>query len=123
MKKKNFVSLLLGAVGGLLFGVGMCMCLLPAWGAFRPGIVVACIGLAVLLALLLVRRKMEHKPLLRFSSRAAGAAALGAGGALTLGVGMCMAMVWQGLLLPGILVGSLGILLLLCLVPMYKGLR
>ena len=29
MKKKNFVSLLFGTVGGILFALGMCMCLLP----------------------------------------------------------------------------------------------
>ena len=29
MQKKNFVSLILGTVGGILFAIGMCMCLLP----------------------------------------------------------------------------------------------
>lgn len=27
MKKVNFVSLILGTIGGILFGIGMCMCL------------------------------------------------------------------------------------------------
>lgn len=123
MKKKNFVSLLLGTVGGILFAVGMCMCLLPAWGVFQPGVTVACAGLAALLVLWLVRRKMDGKPLIRFSPRAVGAVALGAAGALTLGLGMCMAMVWEGLLAPGILVGTLGILLMLCLIPVCRGLQ
>lgn len=29
MKKNQFVALLVGTVGGLLFSLGMCMCLLP----------------------------------------------------------------------------------------------
>ena len=29
MKKKNFVSMILSAAGGILFAMGMCMCLLP----------------------------------------------------------------------------------------------
>ena len=44
MKKKNFVSLLFGTVGGILFALGMCMCLLPEWGAFTPGVVIAAVG-------------------------------------------------------------------------------
>ena len=44
-------------------------------------------------------------------------------GALTLGVGMCMVMVWEGLLIPGVLVGLVGIILLLCLIPLCKGLH
>ncbi|MDD6046564.1 MAG: hypothetical protein PUC97_03935 [bacterium] len=50
MKKENFVSLILGTVGGILFALGMCMCLLPDWNAFKPGLVTGVIGLAVLLA-------------------------------------------------------------------------
>ena len=42
--------------------------------------------------------------------------------ALILGVGMCMIMVWN-LMLPGILVGIVGIVLLLMLIPMCLGLK
>ena len=28
MKKENFISLILGTIGGLLFSLGMCMCLI-----------------------------------------------------------------------------------------------
>lgn len=34
MSKKNFVTLILSTVGGILFAIGMCMCLLPEWNAF-----------------------------------------------------------------------------------------
>ena len=116
MKKKNFVSLFFGTVGGILFALGMCMCLLPEWGAFTPGVVIAAVGAVVLLVLLLVRRKMAGKPAVHISGKAVGAVLLGIVGALVLGVGMCMAMVWS-MLVPGIVMGVAGILLLLCLIP------
>ena len=37
MSKKNFVSLLLGTVGGILFALGMCMAMIPEWNAFQRG--------------------------------------------------------------------------------------
>ena len=52
MRKKNFVSMILGTVGGILFALGMCMCLIPEWGAFTQGVVIAAVGLVVLLILL-----------------------------------------------------------------------
>lgn len=123
MKKKNFVSMILTTIGGILFAIGMCMCLLPAWGAFTQGVVVAAAGAVVLLAMLIVRRKMEGKPAIALNGKAIGTVALGIVGALALGVGMCMAMVWQGLMIPGILVGIVGILLLLFLIPIVKGIK
>ena len=40
MKKKNFVTLIMSVIGGILFALGMCMALLPEWDAMTPGIVV-----------------------------------------------------------------------------------
>ncbi len=122
MQKKNFVSLLLGTVGGILFALGMCMCLLPAWNAFTPGVVVAAVGVVVLLVMLLVRRKMAGKPAIRWNGKAVGTVLLGIIGALVLGAGMCMTMVWE-MMIPGIAVGVVGIVALLCLIPLARGLR
>ena len=122
MQKKNFVFMMMGAIGGILFAIGMCMCLLPEWNAFRPGVVIAVIGAVVLLMLLLVRRRMEDKPAIHLSGKAVCSVLLGIVGALVLGVGMCMVMVWS-MLIPGILVGVVGIVLLLCLIPLIKGLK
>ena len=101
----------------------MCLCLLPEWNAFTQGIVTGVIGVVVLLAMLIVRRKMEGKPAVRFSGKAVGTVALGVVGALVLGVGMCMVMVWEGLMLPGVLVGIVGIVLLMALIPVCRGLE
>lgn len=122
MEKKNFVTLVFGTVGGILFAIGMCMCLLPAWNAFRPGVVLGAVGVVVLLAMWIVRRKMEGKPAIRLTGKAVGTVLLGIVGALGLGVGMCMTMIWN-LLVPGILVGIVGIVLLLCLIPLVKGIH
>lgn len=121
MKKKNFVSLILGTIGGLLFAIGMCMCLLPQWNAFSQGVGIGAVGAVFLIAMLLVRRKMEGKPAIRLSGRAVGTAALGVVGALGLGIGMCLVTVWS-MMLPGILIGIVGILLLLGLIPLCRGL-
>ena len=123
MKKENFVTLILGTVGGILFAIGMCMCLLPEWNAFTQGVVVAAIGLVVLLVMLIVRRRMEGKPAIQITGKAVATVALSIVGALVLGVGMCMTMVWEGLMIPGIIVGVIGIVLLLCLIPLCKGLK
>ncbi len=123
MQKKNFVSMIMGTIGGILFAIGMCMCLLPEWNAFNQGVVIAAIGAAVLLIMLMVRRKMEGKAIIvKLSGKTIGSILLGIVGALTLGLGMCMVMVWS-MLIPGILVGVVGIVLLLCLIPLIKGLK
>lgn len=123
MSKKNFVSLVLGVIGGVLFALGMCMAMIPEWNAFAQGVTVGCVGLVVLIALVLVRRRMEGKPLIvKLSAKTVGGIALGAAGALGLGVGMCLVMVWN-LLVPGIVVGLVGIVLLLCLIPLIGGIK
>ena len=78
MEKKNFISLIMGTVGGILFAIGMCMCLLPQWNAFNQGVVISVIGLVVLLIMLLVRRKLEGKPVIvKLSARTVGTVLLG----------------------------------------------
>ena len=42
---------------------------------------------------------------------------------MALGVGMCMSMVWEGLMVPGILVGILGLAMLFFLIPILRGLK
>lgn len=123
MTKKNFISLILGTIGGILFALGMCMALLPEWNAFTPGVVMGFVGAVILLVMLLVRRKMEGKPILvKLSGKTIGTVALGVVGALVLGIGMCLVMVWE-VLVPGILLGIVGIVLLLCLIPLVKGIH
>lgn len=122
MKKKDFVTLIMSTIGGILFALGMCMALLPEWGVLNQGIVIGVVGIVVLLAMLLVRRKMDGKPAIVFNARAIGITLLGVVGAIVLGVGMCMTMIWN-MMVTGIIVGIVGIVLLLCLIPVVKGLE
>ena len=121
MKKKDFVTLIMSTVGGVLFALGMCMALLPEWGAMLPGVVVGAIGAVVLLAMVLVRRKMSGKPAIVFNGKAIGTSLLGAAGAIIFGVGMCMTMVWMGhWFLPGVGIGIVGIAAVAAAYPIYQ---
>lgn len=122
MKKSNFVAMILGTIGGILFALGMCMALIPEWNAFRQGIIMGAAGLVVLLIMVLVWRKMENKAPIHLSGKTIGSILLGIAGALLLGVGMCLTMVWSNMVL-GIVIGIVGIVLLLCLIPLTKGLE
>ena len=122
MKKSSFVALILGTIGGILSSLGMCMCLLPEWNAFRPGVIMGCIGLVVLLITVIVWRKMTNKDPIRMSGKTLLAIFLGVVGALMLGVGMCFAMVWNQMVL-GIILGLAGIILMIFLIPLVKGLK
>lgn len=72
--------------------------------------------------MVLVRRKMNGKPAIVFNGKTIGITLLGVFGAIVFGVGMCMTMVWN-ILVPGVIVGLVGIVLLLCLIPVIKGLK
>ena len=122
MKKSSFVAMLMGTVSVVLFALGMCMALIPEWGAFQPGIVSGCVGLLLGLTTVIVWRKMEHKAPIRFSVKNVFAAVVGVVGALALGIGMCFCMVWNKMVI-GIVLGLIGIAILLCLIPLTKGLQ
>lgn len=122
MKKSTFAAMILGTIGGILFALGTCMTLIPEWNAFRPGVIMGAAGLAVLLLMVIVWRRMENKALVRLSGKTIGAVLIGIAGALLLGVGMCLTMVWSNMV-TGILIGIAGIVVLLCLIPFIKGLK
>ena len=122
MKKSSFAAIVLGTVSMVLFALGMCMALIPEWGTFKPGIVFGCVGLALGLITLIVWRKMEHKAPVRISGKLVLTVVIGVVGALALGVGMCFSMVW-GKMVMGIAIGLVGIVILLCLIPVTKGIK
>ena len=122
MKKSTFVAMILGTIGGILFALGMCMTLIPEWNAFQPGVIMGVVGAIVLLIMVLVWRKMENKEPIKLSGKTIGATLIGIVGALLLGVGMCLSMVWSNMIV-GIIVRIVGIVVLLCLIPFIKGLK
>jgi hypothetical protein len=122
MRKSNFVALILGTISGVFFSLGMCMMLLTEWGVRTQGIVCTVVGLVLGLVTLLVWRKMAGKAPVKISGKLIGGILLGTAGALMLGIGMCLSMVF-GKLVIGIAVGIIGIIALLMLIPLTKGLH
>ena len=122
MKKSSFVALIMGTVSGVLFALGMCMALLPEWNAFTEGIIFGSIGILIGGIAFLVWCKMEHKKLPKMSGKNVLRTIYGTVAALVLGVGMCMCLVWEQIVW-GTLVGLLGIIMLIALIPMIKGIK
>ena len=122
MKKSSYIAMLLGTVSGDLFALGMCMALIREWDSLGPGIALGCAGVLLGLVTVGVWRKMEHKEPIRISGKVILTVVVGIAGALALGLGMCFTMVW-GKLAVGIVVGLGGVMVLLSLIPLTKGIK
>ncbi|MDD3219715.1 MAG: hypothetical protein PHC41_09020 [Lachnospiraceae bacterium] len=122
MKKSNFVALVLGTISGVFFALGMCMALLPEWDAFRPGVGLGCIGAVLALITVFVWRRMEHKQPLKITGKSVLIVLIALVGSLALGLGMVNVIVWANLV-RGIIIGLVGIVALLMLIPICKGLK
>lgn len=122
MKKSSFVAMLMGTISGVLFALGMYMALIPKWEAFQPGIIFGCVGLVLGLITTIIWRKMEHKQPVQISGKTILTIIVGVIGALALDVGMCFSMVW-GKMVIGVIIGLIGIVILLSLIPLVKGIK
>ena len=122
MKKKHFITLVISVVAGLLFSLGLCMCLLPEWDSFTLGVVLTSIGGVVLVGMAVVFNFKHAKTRTPINWILFGKVFYGVISVLILGLGMCMVMVWN-LMLWGIIVGILGLVMLLFLIPMFLGLK
>ena len=121
-KKSSFVALIMGTVSGVLFALGMCMALLPEWDAFTEGIVFGAVGIVLGIVTALVWCRMENKKLPKLNGKNVLRIIYAVVGVLVLGLGMCMCLVWQQIIW-GTLVGLLGIIMLIALIPMIKGIK
>lgn len=65
---------------------------------------------------------MEHKNPIHISAKTIFTAIIGVIGTLELGVGMCFSMIWDKMIV-GIIIGIIGIIILLCLIPLSKGIN
>ena len=122
MKKSSFVALIMGTVSGVLFALGMCMALLPEWDAFTEGVIFGGIGVVLGIITALIWCKMENKKLPKMSGKNVLRTIYAVVAALVLGVGMCMCLVWEQIIW-GTLIGLLGIVMLIALIPMIKGIK
>lgn len=122
MEKKNFITLVLGVIGGLFFALGMCMLLLAEWNMRNEGIVLGIIGTVLLIITWAVYRKLSGKTPRKINGKAVAKTIYGIFATLVFGAGMCLIMVYE-MMIYGIIVGVLGMLLLLLLIPMCIGLK
>ena len=122
MKKTTFITIALTTISVVFFALGMCMALIPEWDAFRQGIVFGVIGLVIGLVTIIVYRKMTKKVPIKISGRMILTVIAGILGTLIFGCGMCFSMVWNNMVL-GIILGLIGIIILLMLIPLVKGIE
>jgi len=124
MEKKTLVKIILGTIGGLVFALGMCCCLISEWNLFGFGVGMA-IGGGVLLAILLIYylATREWKPRTEpLNVKAIAAWAIGIVATLLMGFGMSKVMVGepsQSDMILGISLGIVGLLVDILIFPVY----
>ncbi len=127
MKKETLLEIILGTIGGLVFAIGMCMCLIPEWDLFKVGVVVAILGFIVLLCIIPVYR--SNHPKKAYAPINWGIVftwLVGIVGALVMGFGMSKVMVGDPSktdLLIGIITGIVGLLICVFNYPIYSYLK
>lgn len=127
MKKETLLEIILGTIGGLVFAVGMCMCLIPEWNMFKIGVVVAIVGFIILLGIIPVykssHQKKEHKPV---NWGIVVTWIIGLIGALIMGFGMSKVMVGEASttdMIIGIITGVVGLVICVLNYPVYAYIR
>lgn len=127
MKKETLLEIILGTIGGLIFAVGMCMCLIPEWDLFKVGVVVAIIGFIILLCIIPVYRKNHpKKEKERVNYGIVVAWIIGIVGALIMGFGMSKVMVGDATktdFIIGIITGVIGLIVCVLDYPIYSYLK
>ncbi len=122
MKKSNFIALIMGTISGVLFSFGMCMTLVTEWNKLTEGIVFGSIGLVLGLITIFIWRKLEHKAPIKLNFKTVVLTLYIIISALVLGLGMCFCMVWNHIII-GTIIGLVGIVMLLSLIPLIKGFK
>ena len=123
MKKDTLVEIILATVGGLIAAIGMCMCLLPEWNMFVPGVVLGIVGIIILLCIIPVYRKEHPK---KSEGSLSGTVFIGIVGALIMGFGMSKIMVGdvgRTEMLVGIAAGIVGLLICVLNYPVHAYLK
>ena len=128
MKKSTLLEIILGTIGGLVFAIGMCMCLIPEWDLFTAGVVVSIIGFIILLCIIPIYRKEHPK---KVSNKKIDLGLLltwliGIVGSLIMGFGMSKIMVDSPEkidMIIGMVTGVIGLLICVLNYPIYSYLK
>lgn len=125
MKKEILLEIILGTVGGLIFAIGMCMCLIPEWNMFTTGVVVTIIGFIVLLGIIPVYKSAHPKKAKEPKEINWGIVltwTIGVVGALIMGFGMSKIMVESATtsdMIVGLITGVVGLVVCVLNYPIY----
>ena len=125
MKKETLLEIILGTIGGLVFAIGMCMCLLPEWNMFTAGVITTIIGFVILLCIIPVyksshpKKEKEGKPInwgiiLTWT--------VGVVGSLIMGFGMSKILVGNAStsdMIVGLITGVVGLVICVLNYPVY----
>lgn len=127
MKKETLLEIILGTIGGLVFAIGMCMCLIPEWDLFKVGVVVSVIGFIILLCIIPIYRtnhpKKQHG---KINWGIVFTWLIGIVGALVMGFGMSKIMVGNPSktdMIIGIITGIIGLIVCVLNYPIYSYLK
>ena len=123
MKRETLLEIILATIGGLIFAIGMCMCLLPEWNMFTTGVIVTIIGAIVLLAIIPIYRK-EHpkKPSKPIDWGMLTPWIVGVVGSLIMGFGMSRILVGTAStadMVVGLVTGVVGLIICVLNWPVY----
>ena len=125
IKKETLLEIILGTIGGLVFAIGMCMCLVPEWNMFTACVITTIIGFVILLCIIPVyksshpKKEKEHKPInwgivLTWT--------VGVVGALIMGFGMSKILVGNAStpdMVVGLITGVVGLVICVLNYPVY----
>lgn len=122
MKKETLLEIVLGTIGGIIFAIGMCMCLVEEWNTLKLGIIVSVVGFIVLLALISIYRKEHPKKKKEINYSLVITFIVGIIGALVMGYGMSKIMTGSATssdMIIGLITGIIGLIICILNYPVY----
>ena len=125
MKKETLLEIILGTIGGLVFAIGMCMCLLPEWNMFTAGVITTIIGFVILLCIIPVYKSSHPKKAKENKQINWGIVltwTVGIVGALIMGFGMSKILVGNAStpdMIVGLITGVVGLVICVLNYPVY----
>lgn len=124
MKKETLLEIIIGTIGGLVFAIGMCMCLIEEWDLLIPGIITGIIGFLILLLIIpIYRREHPRKKHEKINWSLLLTWIIGIIGSLIMGYGMSKVMVDATTkidMLVGIITGVVGLIICVLNYPIYS---
>lgn len=124
MKKETLLEIIIGTIGGLIFAIGMCMCLIEEWNLLMLGIITSVIGFLILLLIIpIYRREHPRKKHEKTNWSLVLTWIIGIIGSLIMGYGMSKIMVDNATkidMLVGIITGAVGLIICVLNYPIYS---